>query len=580
MLPSAGTGDPTASPAALPSSRPTILPSRLPTAPPSTYQNPGLAAQLSTTAAEAREDLKDAPLAALASMSSAAGTAVAMASVGNAGKLAALANIDCVLDDVDMGGAKPLDWEFHPVGLAWGSHAHKYFVGATFFNPVIVLSFSLMLFIMIAMLIICCKYSLDRAAALVKCPSLCYLPIALLLQGTSTSAANMALYPSRAPAAVAVLGWVMLLACFLVIGVLWWWVLRAKVFAARVVVDDKLRRMTGARRWIYEFLLGRTIWVTTDSWESYFVEKNGLFFESYRDTKHWFAIAELSNVVLLSILSTIPVDSTTTCHVRNTGICLLLGGFLLALVRMKPYTSQFENIIAITSALFMCVAVISNTIAIMIGRPGGDVDFLLILSARLLLVSAFLLILKAFFDIVMYLYDLYIGRRANARENATLRPLELELKSDAETGTSAWITSPELPSTSPGIGNAELSIDSVAPLLHLGPSLLHHSPSSSPTPQYEAEDALMSQTLRLASVMVHEPVMSSPRRVVRRMTTVGRSRKAGQQSPGNLASQRANTLMPGKSSDRLSPLGSSRGSRSSHRIRIRRPSKLPRVGSV
>eukprot|EP00662_Eupelagonemidae_sp_cell21_P024825 gene24825-30496_t len=52
-----------------------------------------------------------------------------------------------------------------------------------------------------------------RAAGNVKCPGMCHIPALFLLQGTSLSAVNMAFFPGKAPAGVAVVGWMGLAAC-------------------------------------------------------------------------------------------------------------------------------------------------------------------------------------------------------------------------------------------------------------------------------------------------------------------------------------------------------------------------------
>ena len=48
------------------------------------------------------------------------GGAYSIASAGSAGKLAAVMDLKCSVDDVDLQHAEPLDWEFHPIGLPLG----------------------------------------------------------------------------------------------------------------------------------------------------------------------------------------------------------------------------------------------------------------------------------------------------------------------------------------------------------------------------------------------------------------------------------------------------------------------------
>eukprot|EP01065_Artemidia_motanka_P000382 TRINITY_DN10168_c0_g1_i1.p1 TRINITY_DN10168_c0_g1~~TRINITY_DN10168_c0_g1_i1.p1 ORF type:complete len:1353 (+),score=249.67 TRINITY_DN10168_c0_g1_i1:99-4157(+) len=428
---------PTLSPVRLPTVSPVQAPTvatAAPTAPPTAAPTAvgGLAEKLSATAAEKKEALKAAPLATLAATSAATSTVVGLAAAGNAGKLAALANIDCVLDDVDL-GEKPLDWEFHPLGKPIGDHSHRYFLGAVVYNPLIVLCFLGALLTVILVMTYGLGNSFAHSAGTVKCPGLCYLPVMFLLQGTSLAASNMAFNPGKAPTYVAIIGVCVLAGSLGLLGFLWFTILRPLVFCARVVPDPRLAKraapgqpapLVGKKRKLYKFLFGEYIWVSTPSkggrLNDKFVEQLGLFFESYRATKQWFVLAEMGNMISLSILAVIPVHSTTACHLRNSGISVLLGGFLWLVARCRPYQSQLDNLVSMFMALLMFFAVLFSSIAIIIGEPGDTVDVLLIAAADLLLVSAILLMVKACYDFLLYLYDVKISRRAGVRRGVRM----------------------------------------------------------------------------------------------------------------------------------------------------------------
>eukprot|EP01062_Namystynia_karyoxenos_P078961 TRINITY_DN8223_c0_g1_i1.p1 TRINITY_DN8223_c0_g1~~TRINITY_DN8223_c0_g1_i1.p1 ORF type:complete len:1248 (+),score=160.64 TRINITY_DN8223_c0_g1_i1:80-3823(+) len=415
---------PTVSPAQPPSAAPTAGPTAAPSA---------WSWVLSPQAEERREMLKGVPVAALAASSGAASAAVGLASTGNAGKIAVLANIDCVIDDVDLGDAEPLDWEFHPVGQPIGSHVHMYFLGAVLFNTVVIVAFACALGVGIATVSWGLGRPLAEAAGDLKCPGLCYLPIMFLLQGTSLAASNMAFHPGRAPGAVAIAGWTYLLICVALPGVLWFTILRGTRFRACTVRDPRLYKthipgqpkpLQGTKRKFYKWVFGTTVWVTAPpigcemsqlNVNDFFVEQLGLFFESYRGSKHWFILAEMGNMIALSVLAVLPVGNPAACHLRNSAIVLLLAAFLFLIFRHRPYQSQLDNVVAVMMALMMLVSVLLNTIAIIIGKPGDLVDVLLMGSADLLLVSAIMLMVKACYDLSFYFYDVHLSRRSGVR---------------------------------------------------------------------------------------------------------------------------------------------------------------------
>ena len=350
----------------------------------------------------------------------------------------ALMNVECKVDDVDLDHAEPLDWEFHPLLFGIGTHNHKYFLGAVVSNIGILLVFLLVNYCMALVQTSCFGISWGTALFYVRAPGLLYLPLIWLLMGTSMAASGMAFFPSRAPAAVAVLGWIVLIGCASLPLVMWRMLLRPARFHATNVPDPRVNEdaaqicgkytgddemqkkvLTGWQRHAYIMVFGRELWVRKDGADENYVAKWGLFFETYRGNYHWFSLVEMVQIMFLAFSSAWKPTTFEMCVTRNVMITIGLAAFFFAIAYLRPYNSTFDYIVACLMSGMMFVAVALMSIAlIMKGEPKDTVSTISGIAGFLLLVSAMLLAFKGAYDIILYVVDLWIGRRKGALDAA------------------------------------------------------------------------------------------------------------------------------------------------------------------
>ena len=350
----------------------------------------------------------------------------------------ALMNVECKVDDVDLDHAEPLDWEFHPLLFGIGTHNHKYFLGAVVSNIGILLVFLLVNYCMALVQTSCFGISWGTALFYVRAPGLLYLPLIWLLMGTSMAASGMAFFPSRAPAAVAVLGWIVLIGCASLPLVMWRMLLRPARFHATNVPDPRVNEdaaqicgkytgddemqkkvLTGWQRHAYIMVFGRELWVRKDGADENYVAKWGLFFETYRGNYHWFSLVEMVQIMFLAFSSAWKPTTFEMCVTRNVMITIGLAAFFFAIAYLRPYNSTFDYIVACLMSGMMFVAVALMSIAlIMKGEPKDTVSTISEIAGFLLLISAMLLAFKGAYDIILYLVDIFIGRRKGALDAA------------------------------------------------------------------------------------------------------------------------------------------------------------------
>eukprot|EP00662_Eupelagonemidae_sp_cell21_P030412 gene30412-20419_t len=345
---------------------------------------------------------------------------------GAVGRVAIVSKLDCSVEDVDLNGAEPLDWEFHPVGSAIGSHQSKYFFGAMVWNPILVAGFAAVLMVLVGVLVASAGRKFKQACGNLRSPGLAYIPVIFLLQGTSLSAVSVAFFPRDEPKGVEAVGWFMLLGCFALPFVIWRQLLRRRVFKATQIPDPRLcadsaefiaqrsgkqhKLLSGRHRCLYKFAFGARIWVSTDP-ESYFVERFGVVFEPFREGMQWFACVELAGILSLSALAAWHPGSDAQCHVRNALLCLCFFALIVAVVKLRPYTSLLDNILSAALAAMMLIAIFC--IALQIALGGGAA--LLLIATFFLLLSCFALLLKCIWDLVLYVLDMHLGRRKGAQ---------------------------------------------------------------------------------------------------------------------------------------------------------------------
>ncbi|KAJ9451517.1 hypothetical protein DIPPA_14038 [Diplonema papillatum] len=596
-------------------------------------------------------------------------TVVHVASIGvspTAGKLAVLKNLNCQVEDIDLVDAEPLDWELHPLGLPLGSTKQRYFAGAVVYNCVLVL-------FLIALQLLASVYfrfrdghSFFEAGASVRYPSLAFVPLMFLYQGTTLAATNLVYRPSNGDALTTTIGGLALLACAWLPFSLYWYLLRPFVFAARVIDDPVLQRIDGvnrnyvapsnvalqstdstsssnsprtvhlveespptrpfpdplgsplsdrdslpfplppvtgmplaalvppkegrertspprrkssafsvkkqaaaavhshgvldhsprhfaaggrfgfpaahdnspvlsemplgsqararsiitattkrtstqsvtrqrpasthprldlgtpsdaaplfhpppneqpprhdtfhvpaaserpgssrhnskestapslqllqasmrqgAARRAYCLVFGVRVWATTRPRANpLFVEKFGVFFEQYRETKQLFVVVELTSILLLSLVSGLRPGSPATCHIRNALIVTILLAFMSVLILTRPYMAPLDNIISILLASMIALAVLlmSTAIALAAERPAAT-EVLFSISTGLLVVSAVVLMVKALIDFVILLADMLSNRKSRARKAALACEVKPRTASTQYSGT-------------------------------------------------------------------------------------------------------------------------------------------------
>ena len=356
-------------------------------------------------------------------------TVASPTSVASAGRLSLIRNLGCSVDDVDLQESENLDWEFHPSRLAinLSDDEHKYMIGALIMNPLLLVSILLLLLVISKMISTYNGITYSKVLGTWKTPGIVFIPYLFLLQGTSLVATRLVF---DSPAAVAVLSSVVFLSCIGSPVLLYYYVLRNVQSKAIQIPDPRLHPddlivkelisegepiepYKGWKALAYKFIVGDRIWVSRDS-DSYFAEKFGVVFESYREGKTWFVLIDIGVMLTLSILSAWhPGNNATMCGSRNILICLLFLSFLIAIVFYKPFCAALDNLLSALLAGMMFIAVLFMTIGLLTSAEGG---LLFTLAAWCLLISAILVAIKAVWDIVLYGIIIYVSRRATTRK--------------------------------------------------------------------------------------------------------------------------------------------------------------------
>eukprot|EP01065_Artemidia_motanka_P004274 TRINITY_DN12046_c0_g1_i1.p1 TRINITY_DN12046_c0_g1~~TRINITY_DN12046_c0_g1_i1.p1 ORF type:complete len:1230 (+),score=202.88 TRINITY_DN12046_c0_g1_i1:43-3732(+) len=487
---------PTSSPSPVPSAKPTGAPRRTPSAAPSsgpseTSSAPSDAPRTSPSSAPSTSPSQPAlpstspvypaaptasPIAALQivplpaqgpTFDGAAGVSVAAAVVGRvgagtgAGRVAVIARVSCKpMEDFDVEGAEPLDWEFHPTGVPIGSHGARYLVGAVVLNPLLVFGCVLVLLLASRTQQFWCEPDKDKAMANLRAPGLVYLPAMLLLQGTSLAAARvLSNTKSSVPGDAVALCAVVAASCCAFPVVLWQQLLRAQKFIGIRVPDPRLSRegqalalafsppdkipkvLSGWRRSAYEFAFGTETWVSADVQRPLWVDHWGVVFEPFREGHQAFALAEICVMLALSALSAWQTDSPGQCDVRNFLLLLVLLVYLAAMVWRRPYASRLDNILGVLMALLLTVAVLLNAIGVLL-RSGSGATGMFRAAGVLLYAETVVVACKALWDVVIYGLDMSLGRRRGAQLAAVAaaasgETLSLFRAGDGETAAAA-----------------------------------------------------------------------------------------------------------------------------------------------
>ena len=350
-----------------------------------------------------------------------------VASVGtaNGGKLLVLKHFNCLVQEIDLGEEKPLDWQFHPTRVAIGSALEKYFFGALVFNPLLVVGFALIACAVAYAMKLLMGSPTPRAFGDARTPGVVYLMHIFLLQGTSLVAAQVCFAPGKHSSGVIVLSWFVLAACVASPAVVYFGVLRRVPVHSEVVGDPAIygegegeEGKSGKRanaRW-YKFLFGTEVWVSK---QGYFAEQYGMVYESLRAGCLWYITAESAVILSLSLMSAFKPASLTTCDFRNFSIAVILVAFFLACLLKRPFIAPVDNCIAIALSFFMAAAVVAMSLAL--ATESSKDSWLYFVSEWALFVAALVMTAKALWDLVQYMADVAVSRRSTARELARQR---------------------------------------------------------------------------------------------------------------------------------------------------------------
>ncbi|KAJ9446760.1 hypothetical protein DIPPA_07191 [Diplonema papillatum] len=184
--------------------------------------------------------------------------------------------------------------------------------------------------------------------------------------------------------------------------------------------EEKPADLVRKFRWLYCWVFGSRVWAAKSARETpFFVEKFGLFFESYREGKQLFVIVELASILLLSLVAGFRPASAAACNTRNAAVVALLLAFLTVTVKVRPFLAPLDNAIGIALAAMMAVAVLLMSLAIGLNNdPPSVAELFFTVSTHLLVASAVIVFLKALSDFFVLLSDMVSYRRERARQIA------------------------------------------------------------------------------------------------------------------------------------------------------------------
>eukprot|EP01063_Lacrimia_lanifica_P031463 TRINITY_DN5190_c0_g1_i2.p1 TRINITY_DN5190_c0_g1~~TRINITY_DN5190_c0_g1_i2.p1 ORF type:complete len:1076 (+),score=84.23 TRINITY_DN5190_c0_g1_i2:35-3229(+) len=337
------------------------------------------------------------------------------------GGLGAVRGLGCDVDDVDLGLGVPLDFEFSPTGLALGAGRMRYLVGAVVANVgVVVVTAAVMVGAARCAPVGGAGASMNQRLAALRAPGLLLIPYVFLLPGTCLAAGRILFAggPVTVPAyGVSAMG---LLVCCASPCILYRTVVGKVGAKARLVDDPRLgapgsdgAMAPGRRRVVYRFVFGEQIWVSSGR-ESYFADKMGVVFDSYRAGLQHMLIVEVLMSLLLCFLAAIRPGRGPLCHSRNTAICLMFFAWLVAVVKYPPFLAPLQNYWTQLIAVCNAGALLLMTLAIALEENGVLSE----IAGVLLIHSALLTMGRGVYDVGAYTLDLYIQRRSGAWADA------------------------------------------------------------------------------------------------------------------------------------------------------------------
>ena len=274
----------------------------------------------------------------IASISAIASSAASPTAAVAVGKLVLVSGtMHCHMEDVDLNGTEPLDWEHHPTGIPMGLGDKRYFMGAIICNmTAIIVGFALCwVFVTVR--------KCDTVYGIMVIPSLFLLPGTLLSSVHVVFTGGIANPPQLL---VGVLGTIVSLCLPLV---LWERILKEDAFHATTVPDTTVPTR------LSRILFGNRAWVSLHS-DTQFVSKYRVCFETYREEKRWFVLVEIGVIVGLAVLS-VWKPTASSCIVRNLFIVCLSCAYCGVVVVWGPHLMPIDNVISALNAIALAVAV-------------------------------------------------------------------------------------------------------------------------------------------------------------------------------------------------------------------------------
>ena len=378
-----------------------------------------------------------ATLAAIMSMSA--------VGAGSVARIHLLVSFDCAVENIDLAEEDQLDIETHPTRLSFsfGGNSRQFIVGALVMNPVLLISITVFLFTIAALIKAATRSTWKHVIGSMKLPGIIYIPYLLLLQGTSLVAARAVFYP-KGPAVTAVLGGIMMLLCILSPVAIYQLILKKipskclQVQNPRLFVHEALgissqgftRELSSKERALYRFAFGDFMWASPSP-ECKFLACFRIIFQSYKSDTTWFVLCDPIAMVVLSLFSAWqPGNNELLCGTRNVLICFLFFIFSIALLCLRPYGSSLDNVHANSVSTLMLIAVVLITISHWVRHYE---EALVVVASWCLFCSVILIIIWCVWDSSSCLVDVWLSRReGNANMKSTLTNAFLMSSQDFE----------------------------------------------------------------------------------------------------------------------------------------------------
>eukprot|EP01063_Lacrimia_lanifica_P001976 TRINITY_DN11028_c0_g1_i2.p1 TRINITY_DN11028_c0_g1~~TRINITY_DN11028_c0_g1_i2.p1 ORF type:complete len:1233 (+),score=98.94 TRINITY_DN11028_c0_g1_i2:54-3701(+) len=354
-----------------------------------------------------------------------------LASVGGGGQLGVFRALGCSVDDVDLGLDEPLDFEFSPTGIALADSKMRYLLGAVVVNSFIMAGCTAVVLAVAAFVPLAgADASMTRRLAALRAPGMLMIPFMLLLPGTCLAAARL-LFSGEAATYMYVVAALGLALCCVSPYFLYRTVVSHVKDMAYLTDDPRCaardastsdnaghrqqKPLTGWMLSVYRFAFGEQIWVSRGG-DSYFADKMGYVFDSYRAGQEHMVLVEVMLSVALCFLAAFRPQGGAMCHLRNSVISLMFVAWLAAVVVQRPFLAPLQNYWTQVIAALNAIALVTITVGI--AANAGPDGFQVEVTGFCLFWSAILTIGKGVYDMMSYTVDFVLKRRAGAWEAA------------------------------------------------------------------------------------------------------------------------------------------------------------------